>query len=448
MTRPWPVLFLALLVLAGCGGDREQARICARVVAAVESWADLITERPLGAVVVTDAVQDPRSTRVVTVSYRFENDPDQLWRGQCRFAGDRLDRDRHVLEAIETASQGSLSPVRVHMARVWLGQFTAQSGQTALAPVSTPISGPTWVLYLAQQLVNALAIGCVYGLLAVGYTLIWGLARRINLAFGELAMIGAMTAYLSFSMYTIGGGQTLLFAVGAALWLAAAVTVAHATVLDRLVFTPTQAMPGQATLIGTLGAALVLQEYVRLVQGADDHWLQPIYAWPLLLAGNADLRVTVSLAQLGVAATAVVAGGGLLLMLKRTRFGLTYRAAADDPGMAEMLGADSRAVRLHSFICAGGMAALAGGISAIHFGGVNFFMGVMLGFKALTAALIGGIGSVAGALLGGIVLGIIETLWTGYLDGAWRNVAVFSALTAILIFRPQGLLGRSEARNL
>ncbi|MCB9957349.1 MAG: branched-chain amino acid ABC transporter permease [Rhodospirillaceae bacterium] len=435
--RAWALLLLAGLVLAGCAQDRVQAGLCARVIAAVESR--------FGPVEILEADSGPEDT--VTIRYRL---PDRMAHAElearCGFAGSGIDTGRLVLTGIETQTQGPLSAARLYMARLWLGLFTVPPESALPPPRPLLEGGPSWLLYLAQQVVNGLVPGILYALLAVGITLVWGLIDRIVLVFGQFAMIGAYGGVLLVTMSLTVGVYSLPVALMSALWLSMAVAAVYARATDRLVVRPTLARDTQSTLIASVGAAIAVQEFVRLVQGSRDRWLQPVYSGQHLVAGNGDFTLGVSTAQLVVMATFAVFVVGLALLLARTPFGRCYRACCDDLHMARLIGVPTHQIANGTFLVAGGLCAAAGFIVALYYGGVGAYMGVMLGFKGLTAAVLGGVGSVAGALAGGLLLGQFEGLWDAYLPIAWRNIAVFAVLTLVLVFRPQGLLGRTTPR--
>ena len=435
-------MFAAAAALAGCGGDRRQAHLCAQVIGAVESRSGAVE------ILEASAIDDIAGGVGVGVRYRLPAATDRVLEARCRFAGQGLDRDRLVLARVETETQGVLSDARLHMARVWLGLFSAQIARTLPPPEPLVHGGPTWLLYLMQQTVNGLVPGVLYALIAAAVTLVWGLIHRIALIFGQLAMLGAYGGVLLVTLTLMLGAYSLPVALASAFWLSITVAAVYARVAERLVVRPTLRHDGQATLIATVGVAIALQEFVRLAQGSRDHWLQPLYASPHPILGNGQMIVSVSTAQIAVLSIFLVLALGVALLLGRTGFGRAYRACCDDPGMAALVGVPTGQVSNGTFLVAGALAAAAGFIAALYYGGVNAYMGVMLGFKGLTAAVLGGIGSVPGALIGGLTLGLFESLWDAYLALAWRDVAVFGVLALVLIFRPGGLLGREAPRSV
>ena len=388
-----------------------------------------------------DTVSD--TPNAVAIIYARPPLPDVEHRLVCRYGGSGFAAGRLTLTGVELDRRGTaLSPVRLHMLRVWLGLFDQQR-RTAVRDAAGGTAAVEAV-YLLQQLINAIVLSCCYGLLAIGYTVVYGLIERINLAFGELAMVGGMTTILGVTAYlALGGGAVLPIALLSVLFIAMLNGAVYGWTTERMVFRPMRSTTTQAPLIATIGLAVALQEYVRLVQGSRDHWLQPAFSDSVVLADAQGLTASISLGQMLVFAATAGLFGALLAMLKRSGFGLRHRACADDMGMAALLGVDVNRTVAVTFIVGGSFAAAAGVVLTIYYGFANFFMGHMIGFKALTAAIVGGIGSVPGAMLGGLLIGLVETLWSGYLPIAYKDIAVFGLLTTALIFRPQGLLGHS-----
>jgi branched-chain amino acid transport system permease protein len=220
--------------------------------------------------------------------------------------------------------------------------------------------------------------------------------------------------------------------------------VAHA-----LVVRPLLRRTSQAFLVASLGLSLAMSEGMRLAQGSRGQWLPPGLARPVHLWQPADggASVAASAGGLLAAALATAAFLGIGYLLRRTAFGRAWRACADDPGAAALVGVDTDRTAREASQLAGACATLAGAVVALHYGIVGFDAGLLLGFKALTAAVVGGIGSPTGAALGGALIGLIETLWAAYLPGAWREVAIFGLLAATLVLRPHGLLGQPSGRE-
>lgn len=410
----WLAVAVSALLVAGCASnDPGRLRICERALAALEPGSNRVAAETLPA------------DRVV-VRYRLADAELQL---ECEFAPRTLDSDGLDLVAVATAREGALSPAVLFLLKTYgLGQARGDSAKRL--PASA---------YLAQQVANALAPSAIYALLATGYALIYGITGRINLAFGEFTTVGAFAALAGV---LIGGalpaGVPGLVLGG--LLLAAATGAALGAVLHALVFAPLLGRGSQALLIATIGLAIALAEGLRLLSGSGQRWLQPLFTAPLRLGA-----VHISSSQMALALLALALIAALIILLRRSAFGRAYRACSDDPGAAALMGIDVGRTVGRACVLGSVLAAVAGYVLTMHYGVVGFGMGTLLGLKALTAAVVGGIGSVPGAALGGVLIGLFESLWAGYLPGAYREVALFVVLAVVLALRPDGLLGQPPA---
>lgn len=404
------VLGLAGLV-PGCGtAELGRVRICERALQALVPGA-----APLG--------HELRGGDAVALRYRTaDGEMTQV----CRFTARSLGSDGLDLLTVETPDEGTLSPAIMFLLKTYgLARDTGtEAGRL-----------PPWA-YLVQQLVNALAPAAIYALLAAGYALIFAITGRINLAFGEMTTVGAFAALQGlFIGAVVPAGLPAMLACG--ILFAAAVGAALGATLHRLVFAPLRRRSTQALLIATIGLAIALSEGLRLVMGLTQRWLQPLFTAPWQLGA-----IIVSPSQLMLAALAGLVIGGLAVLLRRSAFGREFRACSDDAEAAALVGVNVERVVARTCILGSMLAAMAGFVLAIHYGVVSFAMGTLLGLKALTAAVIGGIGSVPGAALGGILIGLMEGLWSGYLPSAYREVALFVLLALMLALRPEGLFGQ------
>ncbi len=433
---PWAGRGVAVLVaalVAACGGlDVEQARICESLLPALEPGAAEATA--------PRAEIDPGTENTVIVRYGVPEGPALMehWI-RCTFGGSGFDVARRELVAVATDRRGPLTDVQLFMLRrFWLGSIESQA-----AVRGSPVPADAAFPYAVQQAVNGVTIGFVYALLAVAYTLVFALIARINLAFGELAMIGAYGALVAVYLFAIAGGAGVVPTLALALGCAVGITAVYGWASERGVFRPLRGHPSQAVLIATVGLAIFLQELVRLTQGARDRWLQPVLNDTHVIAAGDGFTAVVTTFKVVIVIFIAALFAGLWALMVRGRFGRAWRACADDMGMAALCGIDADRTVAWTFVLSAACAAVCGVIIALHYGGVSFHMGTMLGFKALTAAIVGGIGSLPGALVGGLLVGLVETAWSAYLSGAYRDAAVFTLLAVVLVFRPRGLFGRA-----
>lgn len=423
-----------VLATAACGLDDEQVRLCREAAAILDPAAAHVSD------MAASAPEPGRSG--VRLDYRA-GEGGTAGDGRfvvCRFADDAFGLGRMELTAVES-HQGRLSGMQLYWLRRVLDMghaFVPRGGARGEMPALLP-----W-LYLLQQVINAATVCCLYGLLAIGFTLVYGIIGKINLAFGEIFMIGAIVAMVWTKVMAGVGAAGVAAGLGAVLAVAMLTAACYGWMTHRVVFRPLHGATTQSPLIAAIGLALALREGTRLLHGAGNYWLRPPFPEVLTLAGNPAFPVTMTLSQAWILALTLTAYAGLALLLNATRFGRMQRACADDSRMAALLGVNVNGVVAGTFVVGSAAAGLAGFVVAQHYGVANFHMGVVLGFKALAAAVLGGIGSVGGAMLGGALIGLIETFWSAYLSLAYRDVAVFAILICVLVFRPQGLLGRTR----
>lgn len=430
MRRGAVAALLLGLTLAACGPDPEQGRLCSRLIGAFERTH---------AATVLGTVSDERGLVV-----DYEVGGERHWVA-CRFGGSGLARDRLTLTAVATDREGQFSAIGVHMVRRWLGMFEAQRSTGGVVAVARGLAVD--LAYLGQQLLNAVTVGAVYGLLAIGYSLVYGIIGRLNLAFGDLATIGAFTAFLGATSLALAGVSSVPLVLLSVLAMAVVVGAVHGWATQRLVFRPLAAAPSQTPLIATVGLAIFLEEYLRLTQGPRDRWLQPVMTERVTLGETGGFAVTLGHGQATLIAVSGLLFGGLMLVLYRSRFGRELRATADDPRMASLVGVNVDRTVAGAFVIGAALAAVAGYAIAVYYGGVDPYMGYALGIKALAAAVAGGIGSAPGAMLGGLLVAAVETLWVGYLTIAYRDIAAFGVLILFLLVRPDGLLGVPRSRG-
>jgi branched-chain amino acid transport system permease protein len=301
---------------------------------------------------------------------------------------------------------------------------------------------------LLQQLLNGLILGSLYALVALGYTMVYGILELINFAHGEIVMLGAMVSVTVLSVLAALGVPVPL-ALLAALAAAMAVCVATGVLVERIAYRPLRNAPRLAPLITAIGVSIVLQNLAMIIWGRQYLSFPPVldlqvYEW----AG-----VTITNVQILIVGVAAVTMGGLLLLVQRTRLGRAMRATAQNREVAGLMGVDVNRVIAATFAVGSALAAVAGLLIAAYYGIAHYNMGFILGLKAFSAAVLGGIGNIPGALLGGLLLGVIESLGAGYigdltggfLGSHYQDIFAFFILILVLIFRPSGLLGERVA---
>ncbi|MFZ5875728.1 MAG: branched-chain amino acid ABC transporter permease [Nitrospirota bacterium] len=291
-----------------------------------------------------------------------------------------------------------------------------------------------------QQLINGLTLGGVYALVALGYTMVYGILELINFAHGEIYMLGAYLGILSLGVMTIWGWtQTApLLSLVAAVLIAALYCGAAGATMERVAYRPLRRTHRLTPLISAIGVSIMLQNVVMLTQGSGDKAFPTIGGPPATYAlGGA----TISGVQVAIMVVSAALMAGLHLLIRRTDLGLAMRATAQDPRMAGLVGINVNRVITATFVIGSALAAIAGVMVAMYYGVVNFFIGYVAGLKAFTAAVLGGIGNIPGAMLGGVVLGVAEGLGAGYISNEYKDVIAFVILIVVLLVRPTGLMG-------
>ncbi|MEQ9125281.1 MAG: branched-chain amino acid ABC transporter permease LivH [Alphaproteobacteria bacterium] len=302
--------------------------------------------------------------------------------------------------------------------------------------------------YFVQQLINGVTLGSIYGLIAIGYTMVYGIIGMINFAHGDIFMIGAFAALIVI----VGLGAIGLGAAGAlilvALLAAMLIAAVYGWALERIAYRPLRGSFRLAALISAIGMSIFLQNYVQLSQGARVKPLQPMVNGGFELMREGDFTVNLSYLQIMIVASTVVLMAGFSLLIAKTSIGRAQRACEQDMKMAALLGLDVNRTISLTFVMGAALAAVAGMMFLLYYGVIDFFIGFLAGIKAFTAAVLGGIGSLPGAMLGGLLIGLIETFWSGYFTVEYKDVAAFAILVLVLIFRPTGLLGRPEVEKV
>ena len=300
---------------------------------------------------------------------------------------------------------------------------------------------------LGQQLINGLILGSIYGLIAIGYTMVYGIIGMINFAHGEIYMISAYLFTIFLSLVAIFGIASLPVALLATLLLTVVFTAVYGFSVERIAYRPLRGSTRLAPLISAIGMSLVLQNYVQLAQGARDQALPPLYDG-VFRFGTADEFVQITHIQAIIIVVTVVSMAALTWVINRTELGRACRATQQDRTMANLLGINTDRTISLVFVIGASMAAVAGVLITFNFGSFNYFIGFVAGIKAFTAAVLGGIGSLPGAMLGGLILGLSESLFAGLVNTDYKDVFAFALLVSVLIFRPEGLLGKPAVEKI
>jgi len=300
---------------------------------------------------------------------------------------------------------------------------------------------------LGQQLINGIVLGSVYGLIAVGYTMVYGIIGMINFAHGEVYMIAAYLAAIAIAVLAFFGIHTPIVVILFALLVTIFITSCYGWTIERVAYRPLRQSTRLAPLISAIGMSLFLQNYVLLNQGARNQGV-PTLIEGVFRLGNDENFVQITYAQIFIVLAAVIGMFLLNHLISRTSLGRQCRATQQDRVMASILGVKTDRIISSVFVIGAAMAALAGVLVTLNYGTFDFYIGFITGIKAFTAAVLGGIGSLPGAMLGGIVLGMSESLFSGLINTDYKDVFAFSLLVFILIFRPSGILGKPEVEKV
>lgn len=299
---------------------------------------------------------------------------------------------------------------------------------------------------LLQQIINGLVLGCVYALIALGYTMVYGILQLINFAHGEIYMIGAFIGVILLGwmgaewIAMTNPWVVLTFAVLGAIMFASGWGLS----LERLAYRPLRNTGKLQPLITALGASIFLQNFVMVSLGARERVFPDLFHGVGLQLGG----ITLSSPQVAILLVSPILMIGLTVLVKKTKLGLAMRATAQDPKMASLCGISPQNVIATTFVIGSALAAVAGVLVGSLYGVVSFYIGYQAGLKAFTAAVLGGIGNIPGAMLGGFVLGLIEALGAGYISSEYKDVYAFILLIILLLFRPSGLLGERVAEKV
>lgn len=302
--------------------------------------------------------------------------------------------------------------------------------------------------YALQQLINGVTLGMIYGLIAVGYTMVYGIIGMINFAHGDIFMIGAFLSLIALLALSGLGVTSIPIALALTLIFAAALAALYGWTVERTAYRPLRGSFRLAPLISAIGMSIVLQNFAQVSQGARVKPIEPIVTGGLQLMEQDGFAVALSWMQVLIIVTTLLVLAIFTWLVTRTALGRSMRACEQDLKMAGLLGIDTDRTIALTFVIGAALAAVAGLLFTLYYGVIDFFIGFIAGIKAFTAAVLGGIGSLPGAVLGGLLIGLIEVFWSAYFSVQYKDVAAFSILIIVLIFMPTGLMGRAEVEKV
>ena len=289
--------------------------------------------------------------------------------------------------------------------------------------------------YFLQQLINGVTLGSVYGLIAIGYTMVYGIIGMINFAHGDIFMVGAFIALISFILFALTS-IALPIVIFLTLLIAMVFTACYGWTVEKLAYKPLRKSFRLAPLISALGMSIVLQNYVQAAQGARIKTLQPVIQGGFTFMEDTGFTVSFSYLQIFIILVTITLMAVFTLLITRTALGRAQRACEQD-----------RTISI-TFIIGSSLASVAGMMFVMYYGVIDFYIGFLAGIKAFTAAVLGGIGSIPGAMLGGLLIGLIEVFWSGYISIEYKDIAAFTVLVVVLIFFPTGFLGKPDIEKV
>ena len=302
--------------------------------------------------------------------------------------------------------------------------------------------------YFVQQLINGVTLGAIYGLIAIGYTMVYGIIGMINFAHGDVFMIGAFISLIFIIIFGMIGLTWVPAALLLVLIIAMVLTSVYGWTVERIAYRPLRGSFRLAPLISAIGMSIFLQNYVQLAQGARVKPLPPMMPGGIRLIESETFHVGISYVQICIIVITLALMTIFSLLIARTALGRQQRSCEQDRTMAALVGVNVDRTISITFVFGAALAAVAGLMFLVYYGVIDFFIGFLAGVKAFTAAVLGGIGSLPGAMLGGLLIGLIETFWSAYFTIEYKDVAAFAILILVLIFRPTGLLGRPEVEKV
>ncbi|WP_322981583.1 high-affinity branched-chain amino acid ABC transporter permease LivH [Pseudomonas sp. C11] len=299
-----------------------------------------------------------------------------------------------------------------------------------------------------QQLLNGLTIGSTYALIAIGYTMVYGIIGMINFAHGEVYMIGAYVAFIVIAGLSAFGIEAVPVLMIGAFVVTMIVTSAYGYSIERVAYRPLRGGNRLIPLISAIGVSIFLQNAVLLSQDSKDKAIPSLLPGNFVLGESAANGVVISYMQVLIFIVTFIAMVGLTLFISRSRLGRACRACAEDLKMANLLGINTNNIIALTFVIGAALAAIASVLLGMQYGVINPNLGFLAGIKAFTAAVLGGIGSIPGAVLGGLVLGVAEAFGADIFGDQYKDVVAFSLLVLVLLFRPTGILGRPEVEKV
>jgi branched-chain amino acid transport system permease protein len=300
-----------------------------------------------------------------------------------------------------------------------------------------------------QQLINGITLGAIYGLIAIGYTMVFGIIGMVNFAHGDVFMVSSFVALIALLILTTWLG---LSSVALALFIVLIVAMVFTSLvnwtIERVAYRPLRGSFRLAPLISAIGMSIFLSNFVQVTQGPRNKPIPPLLQDGIVLMQGNGFDVTLSYRQIIIWFITAVLLAGFWYLVSKTSLGRAQRACEQDQKMAALVGVDVDRTISITFVIGAALAAVAGTLYLMYYGVVSFSDGFVPGIKAFTAAVLGGIGSLPGAVIGGLLIGLIETMWSAYFSIDYKDVAAFSILAITLIFLPQGLLGRPEVEKV
>jgi branched-chain amino acid transport system permease protein len=300
-----------------------------------------------------------------------------------------------------------------------------------------------------QQLINGITLGSIYGLIAIGYTMVFGIIGMVNFAHGDVFMVSAFIALITFLLLTTWLGiSSVVVALVIVLLVAMLLTSLVNWTIERIAYRPLRGSFRLAPLISAIGMSIFLSNFVQVAQGPRNKSIPPMFEEVIVLMSGEGYDVAISYKQIAVWVVTAALLAAFWFVVSKTALGRAQRACEQDQRMAALLGINVDRTISITFVIAAALAAVAGTLYLMYYGVVSFADGFVPGVKAFTAAVLGGIGSLPGAVVGGLLIGLIETMWSAYFSTDYKDVAAFSILAITMIFLPQGLLGRPDVEKV